>query len=83
MMMQFADDTAHDFFLTCNEIDHTKTKVRGPQTNRIYERFHQTFLNEFYRVAFRKKIYDKLETLQNDLNEYINHYNTMNRRFRE
>ena len=63
-------------FLQLNEIDHTKTKVRSPQTNGICERFHQTVLNEFYRVAFRKKLYRDLETLQIDLDEYMDEYNT-------
>ena len=32
-------------------------------------------LNEFYRIAFRKKIYNTLEQLQYDLDEWINYYN--------
>jgi hypothetical protein len=32
-------------------------------------------LNEFYRVAFRKKIYAEIDTLQKDLDEYIAKYN--------
>jgi len=31
-------------------------KVRHPQTNGICERFHKTILQEFYQVAFRRKI---------------------------
>jgi len=61
--------------LQLNEIEHTKTKARSPQTNGICERFHQTILNEFYMVVFRKKIYSDLEVLQTDLDTYINHYN--------
>ena len=37
-------------------IDHTRTKVKSPQTDGIAERFHKTVLTEFYRVAFRRKI---------------------------
>lgn len=44
--------------------------------NGICERVHQTILNEFYRVAFRKKIYPELETLQTDLDECMKEYNT-------
>jgi transposase InsO family protein len=49
---------SHDYqlYLGINDIDHTKTKVKSPQTNGICERFHRTILNEFYQVAFRKKI---------------------------
>ncbi len=49
----------HDYqlYLAINNIDHTKTKARSPQTNGICERFHRTILQEFYQVAFRKKLY--------------------------
>ena len=49
----------HDYqlYLAVNDIDHTRTKAQSPQTNGICERFHKTILNEFYQVAFRKKIY--------------------------
>ena len=66
----------YQLYLQLNEIDHTKTKVRSPQSNGICERFHQTVLNEFYRVAFRKKIYSDIETLQRDLDEHMLEYNT-------
>lgn len=52
------------------------TKVKSPQSNGICERFHQTVLNEFYRVTFRKKIYSDIETLQRDLDKYMVTYNT-------
>ena len=69
---------AHDFelYLGINDIEHTKTKARHPQTNGICERFHKTILNEFYRVAFRRKLYQSLEELQTDLDDWIAHYNT-------
>ena len=49
-----------------NDIDHTRTKAQSPQTNGICERFHKTVLNEFYQVAFRKKIYTTLEELHTE-----------------
>ena len=69
------DKHPYQLYLQLNDIDHTKTKVKSPQTNGICERFHQTVLNEFYRVTFRKKLYSDLETLQKDLDEYIAEYN--------
>jgi len=69
------DKHPYQLYLQLNEIEHTKTKVKSPQTNGICERFHQTVLNEFYRVTFRKKIYSDIETLQADLDEYIYRYN--------
>jgi transposase InsO family protein len=67
----------HDYelFLSVNDIEHTKTKAYSPQTNGICERFHKTILEEFYQVAFRKKIYDNLDELQIDLDKWVVHYN--------
>lgn len=65
----------YELYLQLNEIEHTKTKAKSPQTNGICERVHQTILNEFYRVVFRKKVYSDLEVLQKDLDEYIDQYN--------
>lgn len=70
-----AEQHDYELYLAVNNIDHTKTKARHPQTNGICERFHKTILNEFYQVTFRKKLYESLEDLQNDLDEWINHYN--------
>ena len=53
----------------------TKTKAQHPQTNGICERFHKTILNEFYQVAFRRKIYRSLEELQVDLDDWLRYYN--------
>ena len=67
----------HDFqlFLAINDVDHTKTKVKSPQTNGICERFQKTILQEFYQVTFRKKLYDSIDALQADLDEWLHHYN--------
>jgi transposase InsO family protein len=65
----------YELYLAVENIDHTRTKTRHPQTNGICERFHKTMLNEFYRVAFRKKIYRALEELQADLDAWMQEYN--------
>lgn len=67
----------HDYqlYLALNDIEHTKTKVRHPQTNGICERFHKTILQEFYQIAFRKKLYLSLDELQADLDTWIDDYN--------
>jgi len=67
----------HDYqlYLAINDIEHTKTKAKSPQTNGICERFHKTILQEFYQVTFRKKIYRDIETLQVDLDEWLDKYN--------
>ncbi len=66
----------YELYLAVEDIDHTRTKTKSPQTNGICERFHKTVLNEFYRVAFRKKIYRTISELQADLDLWVQHYNT-------
>ena len=65
----------YELYLAIENIDHTKTKARSPQTNGICERFHKTILQEFYQIAFRKKIYKTLEELQTDVDVWIKQYN--------
>jgi hypothetical protein len=66
----------YQLYLTLEDIDHSKTKVRHPQSNGICERFHRTIQEEFYAVAFRKKLYSSIEQMQKDLDEWIEYYNT-------
>src|SRR6267142_232007 len=68
---------AHEYelYLAVEDIDHSRTKARSPQTNGICERFHKTVLQEFYQVAFRKRIYTSIERLQADLDAWITGYN--------
>ena len=68
----------HEFqlYLTIEDIDHSRTKAKSPQSNGICERLHKTIQDEFYSVAFRKKIYASIEDLQTDLDSWLEHYNT-------
>ena len=70
-----ADSHHYQLYLAINDIDHTRTKARHPQTNGICERFHKTILQEFYQVTFRKKFYRDLESLQKDLDQWLHTYN--------
>ena len=65
----------YELYLAIEDIDHTKTKARSPQTNGICERFHRTIQEEFYAIAFRKKIYNSIDELQADLNQWLHYYN--------
>lgn len=65
----------YELYLDLENIEHTRTKVKSPQTNGICERFHQTIQNEFYANAFRRKIYRSLEELQKDVDDWIDQYN--------
>ena len=65
----------YELYLAIEDIDHSKTKARSPQTNGICERFHRTIQDEFYATAFRKKIYHSLEEIQEDADKWIEEYN--------
>ena len=65
------DRHEYELYLAVEDIDHTRTKVKSPQTNGICERFHNTLLEEFYRVTFRKRIYGSVEMLQDDLDAWV------------
>jgi hypothetical protein len=62
--------------LAIEDIDHSRTKAKHPQTNGICERFHQTIQNEFYAIAFRKKVFNTIEELQENADKWINEYNS-------
>ena len=66
----------YELYLGLEDIEHTKTRVKRPQTNGICERLNKTLLDEFYRVAFRRKIYGSLAELQADLDAFLAYYNT-------
>jgi transposase InsO family protein len=65
----------YELYLAVEDVDHSRTKTKNPQTNGIVERFHKTVLDEFYRVAFRKRIYSSIIELQADLDAWIRSYN--------
>ncbi len=56
-------------------IAHRLIKVRHPWTNGACERIQRTILEEFYQVAFRTRIYETIEQLNDDLQKYLNTYN--------
>jgi transposase InsO family protein len=70
------DNHPYELFLHLNNIEHSTTKVRHPQTNGCVERLNQIIQDEFYAVSFRKKLYTTLEDIQTDLDEFMGWYNT-------
>lgn len=70
------DTHPYEMYLELNDIEHRQTQVRNPQTNGFVERFNRTVLDEFFRIACRKKLYESLEALQVDLDAGLLHYNT-------
>jgi transposase InsO family protein len=74
---EFCGSEGHPYrlYLELNEIGHRTTKTRRPQTNGFVERFNRTVLDEFFRKAFRQKLYESVEILQQDLDEWLHYYN--------
>jgi len=70
------DTHPYEIYLALNDIEHRRTKVRKPQTNGFVERFNRTVLEEFFRTAFRTKLYESVNALQEDLDTWLVHYNT-------
>jgi transposase InsO family protein len=68
---------SHEYalYLDLENIEHTRTKTKSPQTNGICERFHQTIQNEFYASAFRRKLYRSIEEIQADIDIWMEGYN--------
>ena len=69
------ENHAYQLYLGIENIDHSKTKANSPQTNGICERFNKTMKEEFFDIAFRKKLYSSLEELQTDADHWLKHYN--------
>lgn len=65
----------YELYLALENIDHSRTRAKRPQSNGICERFHKTVKDEFYSVAFRKKLYNSLEELQADLDAWVAWFN--------
>ena len=65
----------YELYLALNDIEHRKTKVRTPRTNGFVERFNGTVLEEFFRPAMHRKLFESVEALQTDLDAWLHHYN--------
>ena len=69
------DTHPYELYLALNDIEHRRTKIGRPQTNGFVERFNRTVLDEFFRKAFREKMYESVDSLQADLDKWLIHYN--------
>ncbi len=75
MFLRLPDVAISCLLLAIENIEHSRTQTKSPQTHGIAERFHKTVLNEFYRVAFRKKVYVSIDDLQGNLDVWMREYN--------
>jgi len=69
--------TARGFqqLLTDYDIKHYRITKGKPLLNGYCERFQRTILEEFYKVAFRKRFFENLKDLDNALQKYLVYYN--------
>ena len=69
------DSHPYELYLALCDIEHRRTKVKRPQTNGFVERFNRTVLDEFFRLAMRQTLYESVEALQADLDQWLHFYN--------
>jgi len=69
------DTHPYELYLSLSDIRHKRTRVSRPQTNGFVERFHRTILDEFFRLAFRTKLFQSVSELQADLDAWLVYYN--------
>jgi len=62
-------------YLAIQQIQYRRTDIGSPETNGFCERLHRAVKEEFYAVAFRRTLYESLEQLRRDLDEYLAFYN--------
>ena len=62
-------------YLVLENIEHSRTRARSPQTNGICERHNKTRKDVFYSVAFRRKVCWSVDEIRLDLDEWLRHCN--------
>ncbi len=68
-----SDGHSYRIYLELNDIEQRNSKVGRPQINGFAERFNRTTLDEFFREAFRRKLYESVEAPQRDLDDWLDH----------
>jgi transposase InsO family protein len=56
-------------------LQHTRTQARHAWTNGFVERLQGTILAELWRIAFRRRFFTRVATMQEALNRYLAFYN--------
>ena len=70
------DKHPYELFLQLEEIEPRATKVGRPESSGFIGRFHRTLLEEHLRIKGWTTWYETLEEMQNDLDGYLETYNT-------
>jgi transposase InsO family protein len=74
---EFCGTPEHPFelYLALCAIDHRRTKPASPHTNGFVERFIRTVKEEFFEDVRRRKLYESVDELQTDLDQWLRYYN--------
>ena len=67
------DRHPYELYLQLKAIEHRTTEVNRPQINGFVERLHRTLLDEHFRVTGRKRWYETVDEMQDDLDAYLSH----------
>ena len=59
------------------DIEHHRIPPRSPNHNAVVERFHQTMLEECWRLAFHRRLFTSIHQLQAQANAWLGDYNTI------
>jgi transposase InsO family protein len=71
-----ADTHPYELYLALNDIEHRCVKRQRTRTNGFVERFRGIVLSEFFADALRHRFYRSLEQLQDDLDDWLEEYNS-------
>jgi transposase InsO family protein len=65
----------YELLLALNDIEHRRTPIGHPQSNGFVERFNRTAKEEFFMPALKRKVYQSIDDLQEDLEEWLASHN--------
>ncbi|RKK01153.1 IS481 family transposase, partial [Pseudoroseomonas wenyumeiae] len=65
----------YERYLAVEDVDHSRTRTKSPQTNGIVAHLHKTMLHEFHQTAFRKKLCRAIDELQRDRDAWLAEHN--------
>lgn len=69
-----ADAQPYELYLQRNDIEHRTTKV-CPRATGFLEYFNQTVMVEFFRKDVRATLYESVQALQADFDQWLDYYN--------
>lgn len=66
---------SYELYYAVQQVEHRTTRIGSPESNGMVERFNRTLKEEFFSVAYRKRLSESVEALQRDLDAFLSFYN--------